>query len=57
MDHRTDPGRDDGTILADVPKAATDLLAMPDDGIERWQIDDQIRVVRMTIRYKLHTQT
>lgn len=32
-----------------------DLLAMPDDGIERWLIDGQIREVGMTIRNKHHT--
>ncbi|MFO0848801.1 MAG: Uma2 family endonuclease [Gemmataceae bacterium] len=43
-------------ILADTRKTTADLLAMPDDGVERWLIDGQIREVGMTIRNKLHTR-
>ena len=40
------------------PKLATtaDLLAIPDDGIERWLIDGRIVEVGMTIRNKHHTR-
>lgn len=50
-------------LLTDARKTTADLLAMPDDGIERWLIDGQIREVgkiadeQMTVGGKLHTQT
>lgn len=48
-------------ILADTRKTTADLLAMPDDGVERWLIDGQIREVgtagrNQVIGNKLHTR-
>lgn len=39
------------------PRQTTeDLLALPDDGVERWLVDGQIVEVGMTIRNKHHTR-
>ncbi len=48
------------TALEPTPPAdrlftTADLLALPDDGIERWLIDGRIVEVGMTIRNKFHT--
>src|SRR5215203_5961824 len=49
------------TAVATPPPAKTaattaDLLALPDDGVERWLIDGRIVEVGMTIRNKYHTR-
>src|SRR5438105_5020403 len=39
------------------PVTAEDLLAMPDDGVERWIKDGQLREGGMTIRNQYHSET
>jgi len=41
---------------ADKLYTTADLLAMPDDGVERWLIDGRIVEVGMTVRNKHHTR-
>lgn len=42
--------------VAAPPRTTTaELLARPDDGVERWLVDGVIEEVGMTMRYKRHT--
>jgi Uma2 family endonuclease len=44
--------------VAAPPRTTTaELLARPDDGVERWLVDGVIEEVGMTMRYKRHTRT
>lgn len=44
-------------ITVAAPITAEDLLAMPDDGIERWIKDGELREGGMTIRNRFHSET
>src|SRR5262249_34873670 len=39
------------------PMTTEELLAMPDDGVERWLIAGDLRERPMTIRNRFHSQT
>ena len=39
------------------PRTAEDLLAMPDDGMERWLIAGELRERPMTVRNRFHSRT
>jgi Uma2 family endonuclease len=43
------------TVMA--PMTTVELLALPDDGMERWLIDGELRERPMTVRNRFHSRT
>jgi Uma2 family endonuclease len=50
-------GAEETMSTATVPMTAEDLLAMPDDGIERWIYKGELREGGMTVRNLWHSET
>src|SRR5215218_6559530 len=43
--------------VSSAPLTTADLLAMPDDGVERWLIRGELREKPMTVRNRFHSET